>query len=127
MTAGDPLAAQVLGDGAALREILALAGPEMATRILQQMRVDLAAVAAALKPALSGQDWAVIRAQTHLLIALAGTIGAMRLHQLAIDMSSAAHDKDAAQLSALTPPLMADLAALQSLLGNGTTGAGAAA
>ena len=123
----DPVRASLLGDGAALREILALAGPEMAICILQQMRVDLAVVAAALTPALDAQDFGVIRAQTHVLIALAGTIGAMRLHQLAIDVNNAAHQQDALQLTALSPPLLADLAGLQSLLGGGASGNGAAA
>lgn len=127
MTAGDSLATRLLGDGAALRDILTLAGPEMAIRILQQMRADLEGVAAALKPAIAGSDWAVIRAQTHVLIALAGTIGAMRLHQLAIDMNNAAHDQDTAQVSAQAPALIAELTALQSLLGKGSTGTGAAA
>ncbi len=117
----------LLGDGSALRDILTLAGPEMAIRILQQMRLDLAGVAEALAPALATHDLGVIRAQTHVLIALAGTIGAMRLHQLAIDVNTAAHDQDAMQLAALSPPLLADLATLQSLLGGGATGNGAAA
>ena len=123
----DPARTSLLGDGAALREILALAGPEMAVSILQQMRVDLAGVAATLAPALTTHDWGAIRAQTHVLIALAGTIGAMRLHQLAIDVNNAAHQQDALQLTALSPPLLADLAGLQSLLGGGASGNGAAA
>jgi hypothetical protein len=127
MTSGDPLSTQVLGDGAALRDILALAGPEMAIRILHQMRVDLEAVATALKPAVADTDWVVIRAQTHVLIALAGTIGANRLHQLAIGLNIAAHDQDKAQLGALAGPLLADLANLQSLLGGTASGNGAAA
>lgn len=127
MTSGDPLSTQVLGDGAALRDILALAGPEMAIRILHQMRVDLEAVATALKPAVADTDWVVIRAQTHVLIALAGTIGANRLHQLAIGLNIAAHDQDKTELGTLAAPLLADLANLQSLLGGTASGNGAAA
>ena len=125
MTGSSPAPSSLLGDGAALREIMALAGPEMAIRILEQMRTDLAGVAAALLPAISACHWPTIRAQTHVLVALAGTIGAMRLHQLAIDANTAAHDQASARLADIAPQLLADLAALQALLGDQATGTGA--
>lgn len=125
MTGSTPAPASLLGDGAALREIMALAGPDMAIRILEQMRTDLAGVAAALLPAISTCHWPTIRAQTHVLVALAGTIGAKRLHQLAIDANTAAHDQASARLADIAPQLLADLAALQALLGDQATGTGA--
>ena len=111
-----PATAALLGDGRALADILAMAGPETAARILIQMQADLAATAAALRPALTLGDWATIRAQSHVLISVAGTIGAMRLHALAIDLNTAAHAQDARQTAALAAPLMADLDALTALL-----------
>lgn len=114
MTMSDPLG--ILGDSTALRDILAMAGPDMAPRILHQMHLDLAATAAELVPALAVADSATIRAQTHVLIALAGTIGAMRLHGLAVDMNSAAHAEDAVTIATLAAPLMTDLTALTALL-----------
>jgi hypothetical protein len=125
VTGSSPGPASLLGDGAALREIMALAGPDMAIRILEQMRTDLAGVAAALLPAISSCNWPTIRAQTHVLVALAGTIGAKRLHQLAIDANTAAHDQASARLADVAPLLLADLAALQALLGDKATGTGA--
>ena len=59
----------------------------------------LGLLAAALLPAISACHWPTIRAQTHVLVALAGTIGAMRLHQLAIDANTAAHDQASARLA----------------------------
>lgn len=109
-------ACDLLGDGRALADILALAGPDMAGRMLRQMQTDLQGVAGALGPALDGADWTTIRAQSHVLIALAGTIGAARLHALAIDLNIAAHDRDAARIAALGSPVMADLAALSALI-----------
>ena len=114
MTAPDPLG--ILGDSTALRDILAMAGPDMAPRILHQMHLDLTNTAAELAPALAVADSATIRAQTHVLIALAGTIGAMHLHGLAVDLNSAAHAEDAATIATLAAPLMADLTALTALL-----------
>jgi hypothetical protein len=49
----------------------------------------------------------------------------MRLHQLAIDANTAAHDQASARLADIAPQLLADLAALQALLGDQATGTGA--
>lgn len=114
MTAPDPH--DILGDSTALRDLLAMAGPETAPRILRQMHSDLTACAALLAPALATDERAMIRAQTHVLIALAGTIGAMRLHARAIDLNAAAHADDAAAITAQSGPLMADLTGLIALL-----------
>lgn len=114
MTASDPLG--ILGESTALRDILIMAGPETAPLILQQMHIDLTATAAAIGPAIATADVIPIRAQTHVLISLAGTIGAMRLHRLAVDLNAAAHADDAAAIATLAAPLMADLTALITLL-----------
>jgi hypothetical protein len=114
MTAPDPLG--ILGDSTALRDILIMAGPETAPRILRQMHIDLTATAAQITPALNRADCATIRAQTHVLISLAGTIGAMRLHGLAVALNTAAHAEDADQIATLSTPLIADLSGLIALL-----------
>lgn len=114
MTAADPLG--ILGDNSALRDILVMAGPDTALRILHQMHIDLAATATQIIPAIAAADCAMIRAQTHVLISLAGTIGAMRLHGQAVDLNAAAHAEDAAAIATLGGPLLADLAALIALI-----------
>ena len=114
MTAEDPLG--ILGDTSSLHDILVMAGPDTALRILHQMQIDLAATAAQIVPAIAAADTAVIRAQTHVLISLAGTIGAMRLHGLAADLNAAAHGEDAARIATLAGPLLDDLTALIALL-----------
>ncbi|MEN9410422.1 MAG: hypothetical protein RL216_2396 [Pseudomonadota bacterium] len=119
----DPAA--LLGDGRALTDILAMAGPASAARILRQIHTDLSETRRALCPALAAIDWTAIRAQTHILIALAGTIGAMRLHALAIDLNTTAHAQDKGRTAALAAPLMADLDALTALLAGRITGGGA--
>lgn len=121
-----PDPAALLGDGRALADILALAGPETALRILRQMHADLSETAAALRPALAATDWTAIRAKSHVLISLAGTIGAMRLHALSIDLNAAAHAQDPGQTAALAAPLLSDLDALTALLANRLPAGGAA-
>lgn len=106
----------ILGDGQRLADILALAGPETAPRILAQMKADLDSLATALGPALATADWKAIRGQTHILISIAGTIGALRLHRLAIDLNAAAHDAAPDRSTALAVPLLSDLRRLCAAL-----------
>lgn len=114
--AADHAAAALLGDGAALRDILALAGPDMAPRLLAQIATDLTLTATQLAPAIAQRDWPQIRAQSHVLISVAGTIGAMGLHAAACLLNTAAHDRDEPQIAALAPALTADLARLIALV-----------
>lgn len=139
MIAHDPTG--IFGTSTALQDILLLAGPETAPRILQQMHEDLSSVAALLLPAIAcagapaqsgpnptpAPDWPQIRRQTHVLISLAGTIGAMRLHALAIELNTAAHDQDAPRVRSLVPPLRADLIGLITLIAQRLPGKGAVA
>ncbi len=106
----------LLGDGAALRGLLALAGPALAPRLCQQIVADLAATRAQLAPALAAGDRAQIRAASHVLISVAGTIGATGVHAAALALNEAAHGQDAARVAALGPGLLADLAALVTLV-----------
>lgn len=108
--------AALLGDGAALRDILALAGPVIAPRLMAQIVTDLSATLDQLAPAITTRDWAQIRVQSHVLISLAGTIGAMGLHADACRLNDAAHAQDETRLAALAPRVTADLAALVTLV-----------
>ncbi|MCZ8334753.1 MAG: hypothetical protein O9328_10865 [Rhodobacteraceae bacterium] len=112
--AADPTG--ILGDGKRLNDILALAGTETATFILRQMQTDLDGVTAGLSEALDSRDWTAIRTQTHVLISLAGTIGADRLHAAAIEVNTAAHDREEDRVAARAAPLLADLAHLRAAL-----------
>ena len=116
----------ILGDGKRLTDIFTLAGPETAPVILRQMQIDLASVATALSAALDTRDWTTIRAQTHVLISLAGTIGADRLYSAAIDLNTAAHDRAENRVAALGTPLLADLTHLRAALAAGSSTGSAA-
>lgn len=106
----------ILGDNAALRDILAIAGPETTLRILRQVGIDFATVERRITPALAARDWTSIRAETHVLMSVAGTIGATALQSLAQNTNHAAHARDATQIDGLTPDLLQELARMIALL-----------
>lgn len=108
--------ADLIGDGAALRSLLALAGPDTGRRILRQMDSDLLATMAQLTAALAPPDFRAIRAQSHVLISLVGTIGAMQMHAAACRLNEAAHAEDAAATAALAESLAADTPRLAAAL-----------
>jgi hypothetical protein len=76
--------------------LMLLAGPGVATELLQQLSADLSQVLVNLRKALPRTDWEAIRSQTHILMALTGSIGAMRGHSMALELNQAAHDEDRA-------------------------------
>lgn len=106
----------LLGDGATLRDILALAGPALAPRLLDQIVADLATTSSQLDHALHSQNCPQIRAQSHVLISLAGTIGATGLHAAACQLNEAAHAQDTSRIAALAPAIAADLTDLIALV-----------
>lgn len=92
--------------------LLKMAGPEVAPELLSQMLKDLRAVQVGLGLAAEGPDFAQIRAQTHVLSALAGAAGATTLESAARDMNMAAHGVDAARVAQLLLRVQPGLAAL---------------
>ncbi|WP_371154586.1 ATP-binding protein [Jannaschia sp. 2305UL9-9] len=74
---------------ATLAELMAAAGPDQGDVLLSRLKEDLTGVADAMSEAIEDRDLGVIRAQTHILLSLAGAIGALptqeaarRLHQV---------------------------------------------
>lgn len=78
-------------DRAIFDNLLSLAGPQVAPELLRQLAEDLAGVAASLPTALAAQDRAALRAQTHVLMALAGSVGAGPLYEAATRLNLVAH------------------------------------
>jgi CheY-like chemotaxis protein len=78
-------------DPAAFDALLKMAGPAVAAELTQRILSDLQATERALLAASHAPNWPAIRAQTHILIALAGTAGAPRLHHLAQAINDLAH------------------------------------
>lgn len=84
-----------------LLRLLDLAGTEVAGELLDRLAEDLATVDAVLSAAAPARDIAGLRAQTHVLISLAGAVGAERLQHLAEDLNAAAHAGDAEAIDRL--------------------------
>ncbi|MDG3043078.1 response regulator [Roseicyclus marinus] len=105
--AGDPALGQKM-DAARFEALLAVAGPDRA-ELLTRLISDLGGVLAALDGALEAGDLPEIRAQTHILIAVSGAVGADRLYRLAEVLNIAAKRRRLGDLAALYAPCRADL------------------
>lgn len=74
-------------DEVRFRALLDLAGPSTARELTLRLDKDLTGVASALSGAANGADAQVLRAQSHILLAIAGTIGANRLYALSLHLN----------------------------------------
>ncbi len=83
-------------DRATFDRLIEIAGPEAARELLDRLGDDLGSCARGLAAGLAGADPARVRAETHVLIALAGAVGAVRLQALAQALNTAAHRRDSA-------------------------------
>jgi two-component system, OmpR family, aerobic respiration control sensor histidine kinase ArcB len=109
-----------------LDRLLKMAGPTAAAELLQRLEDDLQTVERGLVQAVPARDWPEIRAQTHVLIALAGVVGAVPLQRLAEQLNAAAHTTDMATLGSLAPTALRHLDGLIHFVGNLAANSGAA-
>lgn len=105
-------------DRARFDALLAAAGAAGSADLLARVTEDLCAVNEALDAALGQGDLAGIRAQTHILIAISGAVGADRLYRLAEVLNIAAKRRQRADLAALYAPVRADLVDLIAFVGS---------
>jgi hypothetical protein len=104
--------------------LLEMAGPEVAPELVAQMSADLRAVAMALSGGLSILDLAEIRAQTHVLVALAGAAGAHGLEAACQQLNRAAHVPDLGAVERLGPPVLTGLETLVAFVDRACDGRG---
>lgn len=83
--------------------LLEMAGPDVSRDLIARLIADLEKVEAEL--AVPAADWPELRDQSHVLISLAGTAGALRLHAEAVELNRLAHDRDASAVAAILPEL----------------------
>lgn len=101
-------------DESRFRHLLALAGPAVQGELLARLIEDFGAARATLADGLARSDRAAIRSGSHVLIALAGTVGADRLHDAARALHDASGSEPAAEgarVLALADRLVACLSA----------------
>ena len=100
-----------------LDRLLEIAGPETAAELLHRLHLDLRLSGDRLARGLDLDDWAEVRAQTHVLVSLAGTVGAVELQRLCEALNAAAHRQAADAADALARELFGRLDALAAYVG----------
>lgn len=81
--------------------LIDIAGPAASSELMDRLNTDLRKTERGLMAALADDDRAAIRAETHVLIALAGAVGAARLQALAQALNTTAHRRETTDLSNL--------------------------
>lgn len=111
-------------DPAPLRRLMVLAGEDDRAELLRRLDQDLAAAALRLQSALTDPRLPDIRAATHVLVSLAGSVGGRATETLARALNSAVHDGAPPDLlTGRITALVAAVAALRAAL-PGQAGAG---
>lgn len=111
-------------DSARFDELMAIAGPDMAEELLRRLRQDLESTQDRLTAAVVPPDWAAVRAQTHILLALAGAVGAIRLQHMAQSLHVLAQTEQPGGLDRLVPNLLEQLAQLIDFVSGRLAGMG---
>ncbi|PPB81846.1 histidine kinase/DNA gyrase B/HSP90-like ATPase [Albidovulum inexpectatum] len=104
-TAGESVAF----DRATFDRLIEIAGPDGRQELLDRLASDLRNTERDLVAALKADDRATIRSATHVLIALAGAVGARCLQHQAQDLNQAAHRGDGTIAEQTGKRLLADL------------------
>ncbi|MEZ5779146.1 MAG: response regulator [Paracoccaceae bacterium] len=96
-------------DRATFDRLIEIAGPSASRELLDRLCVDLRKCERNLIAALAESNVVAVRSETHVLIALAGAVGAARLQALVQALNTAAHRRDTASLSDLAHGVLAQL------------------
>lgn len=96
--------------------LIKLAGPSAAHDLLAQLDRDLATVEQGMTTALSVGGTKAVRQHTHVLIALAGSVGATELYELALSLNTVAHRPDPTDLIPLGQKLLHGTAQLRAFV-----------
>jgi HPt (histidine-containing phosphotransfer) domain-containing protein len=106
-----------LRDRERYRRLLELAGAEAAQELLERLAEDLARVERGLMRALAaGPNPAEVRSETHVLVALAGAVGATSLQRLAEALNAAANREAAEEMTRLGAVTLEQLTRLVSFI-----------
>ncbi len=89
--------------------LLEVAGPEAGNELLTRLSADLRKVERELFAGLAEGNLDSIRAETHVLIAVAGAVGAEKLSKLAQTLNAIAHRREREELSGLGEQCLAQL------------------
>ncbi len=101
-----------LFEPARFERLLQLAGPQNGEELLARLAEDLGTTLKRSETAFAVMDWNELRGASHVLISLAGSVGAVSLQELAEVINGSAHDKDGARLERAMPDALRELSAL---------------
>ncbi len=96
--------------------LMDIAGPDGARELLDRLRNDLRRCEHGLVAGLAAADRTAIRSETHVLIALAGAVGAERLRVLAETLNASAHVRDQNARARIGEDCLAQISALIGLV-----------
>jgi two-component system, OmpR family, aerobic respiration control sensor histidine kinase ArcB len=98
--------------------LMVLAGPTTMLELLDQLLIDLHAAQKAIAQAGPQLDWQILRNQCHVLIAVAGSIGALPVLQNSEKLQSTAHAENAADAALQIKSLLRRLQVLIAFVQN---------
>ncbi len=81
--------------------LMEISGPEGARELVDRLLDDLTGARTRLSEGVAAQDRTAVRAETHVLIALAGAVGAERLQSLSEALNTGAHSREGGDISRL--------------------------
>lgn len=89
-----------------LENLLAMSGAEMGQELMRRLDHDLRHVCDGLAPSTGEASFEAVRRHTHVLVSLAGAIGATRLQALAQDLNTTAHREDRPTINRSLPEVV---------------------
>ena len=95
------------------QDLLAMAGPETAPQLLEQILVDLDQVAENLREAVDRKNAKQLREQGHTLTSLAGTLGATGMQSRAQELNANARSADIGAAQQMARTLLRDIGTLR--------------
>ncbi|TFL17771.1 hybrid sensor histidine kinase/response regulator [Jannaschia formosa] len=101
---------------ALLAELMSTAGAKDGAALIARLQADLGGVAHALGQAAGEDDLPAIRAQSHVLMSLAGTIGALPTEEAARRVNRLAHEGDAGAVRIAARTCLGRLEELREML-----------
>jgi CheY-like chemotaxis protein len=104
-------------DAAVLRTLAESLGEAAVRDLLEKVDADLLGVREALGAALPRLAPVPIREATHVLVAVAGTVGAMRLHHDAKCLNSAVHSGEMEAVERLGPVVISEIDSVREFIG----------
>lgn len=99
-------------DEEALSRLVALAGPSEGPELLRRLIADVRGVFAGITKGFAAGDRDAMRHHSHVLLAIAGTIGAQHIYQLAQHLNQCARDDTCVEAAPQAVELMQRLPGL---------------